>query len=247
MEGLFSWHKKCILFIDFFLCLTSGRSLFNCLLVAVHVSFCLFWVLGDCHSEYILLIYLFLVRLDSDWHSWPQIQFILGWKKECCSVYFIFTECPPFFSISAGNTGCLWHFQMGQLFCHRLTASDYSDTVANLLSNMYTQIMFLTFLSFRTNWQSEPHTVNIPFNLVSFPSSFANEAMQSLSLLILYHHIRINSVRNVCLSSRFCVWHRSLCVSCPSCLIATTPLWSLIGKTKAATRTCESCSWNNTL
>ena len=72
-----------------------GRSLFNCLFVAVHVSFCLFWALGD--AAILNTYYLFLVRLDLDWHSRPQIQFILLWKKECCSVYFIFTECPAFF------------------------------------------------------------------------------------------------------------------------------------------------------
>lgn len=43
----------------------------------------------------------------------------------------------------------------------------------------------------------------------------------------------------------FCVWYHSLCISCPSSLIAKTWLWSLIWKQKQWQ--CESCYWNNTL
>lgn len=163
----FMTHAWCL-----FTCCWCMLSLFDVWFVLLIVflwlclSLCLLLVLRDAVTLNILNI---SVRLDSDWHPRPQSAIK---PTECVLVYFRFTECT--FSISEGKKACLWHFQRGQLFCYRLTASNYSQTVTNLLSNMYTQIMFLTFPSFHTFWQSEPHTVNIQFNLDSFVSVFTN-------------------------------------------------------------------------
>lgn len=79
-----------------------------------------------------------------------SVIYIYFWLCVFACELYILDLWSAHFQSPFGIKARLWHFQTGQLFGYRLTASNYSDTVTNLLSNMYTQIMFLTFPSFHT-------------------------------------------------------------------------------------------------